>query len=352
MTSLTIVSIRARKAIRYTIYFIILFFIVRSAVKTAIALYRKFFPPAPPPPTVAFGKLPKIPFPIRPVAGEITYKLETPDSSSPKLIEQLPVFVMPAFTPKINAFTDAKQKAEKLGFTGGVQNISDKIPNMYNFVKRGSSTTLTINIVNNTFSISSDLIADTSILLKRPPSPEAATQNIISYLQSAEAYPEDLSGEVKTQLLKVESGQLKEAISLSEANFIRVNFFRKSIVFRNVTLNSVTPNFPRSNVWFDTNGTNIVQGEYHYFPMDESKSATYPLKTAEEAWKELNDGKAYIANLGSNQPGQITIRRIYLSYYDPNQYSPFYQPVIVFEGDNGFYAYVPAITDEYYGKSE
>ncbi|KKQ73667.1 MAG: hypothetical protein US95_C0050G0001, partial [Candidatus Woesebacteria bacterium GW2011_GWB1_38_5] len=45
--------------------------------------------------------------------------------------------------------------------------------------------------------------------------------------------------------------------------------------------------------------------------------------------------------------GNIVIRKVYLAYYDPDQYTEYYQPVIVFEGDDDFTAYVSAIIDDY-----
>ena len=39
---------------------------------------------------------------------------------------------------------------------------------------------------------------------------------------------------------------------------------------------------------------------------------------------------------------------MYLAYYDPDVHADFYQSVIVFEGDNNFTAYVPAIADQFY----
>jgi hypothetical protein len=38
-----------------------------------------------------------------------------------------------------------------------------------------------------------------------------------------------------------------------------------------------------------------------------------------------------------------------MAYYDPDVLSQYFQPIVVFEGDGGFVAYVPAVTAEYYG---
>ena len=72
--------------------------------------------------------------------------------------------------------------------------------------------------------------------------------------------------------------------------------------------------------------------------------------SAEQAFQDLKDGKGYIANSGDrSSTNEVVIRKVYLGYYDAGQYQPFYQPVVVFEGDGNFWAYVPAVNDDNYG---
>jgi hypothetical protein len=107
---------------------------------------------------------------------------------------------------------------------------------------------------------------------------------------------------------------------------------------------------PDANVWFIlAGGKQILAAEYHYYPVEETKSGTYPTKTADTAWEELKDGKGYVVNLGDNSE-KVAIRKVYLAYYDAGQYVSHYQPVVVFEGDNNFFAYVPAVQN-YYDKA-
>jgi hypothetical protein len=94
----------------------------------------------------------------------------------------------------------------------------------------------------------------------------------------------------------------------------------------------------------------MIAGEYHYLAVDEEKIATYPIKTSTSALEDLIDKKGYVAKLGTNDSGKIVIRRIYLAYFDPGVPSDFFQPIVVFEGDNGFVAYVPAVVWDYYGE--
>ena len=62
------------------------------------------------------------------------------------------------------------------------------------------------------------------------------------------------------------------------------------------------------------------------------------------AWEYLQTGKGYVAK---RTTPNVTIRKISLAYYESNEPQEFLQPVYVFEGDNGFVAYVPAIKSEY-----
>ncbi len=139
------------------------------------------------------------------------------------------------------------------------------------------------------------------------------------------------------------------ALSLSESDLIKINIYRKNFD----DLPTVTQKEKQANVWFmlsgsELKGDQVIAAEYHYYSVDEERYATYPIKTAQEAWDELNSGRGYIINLGDNQ-NTATIRQVYLAYFDPGQYVEYYQPVVVFEGDNDFVAYVPAVTDEFYG---
>lgn len=331
-------------------YLSILVVIVRFSIIAGIAIYKKYFPEPPPAPTVSFGKLPKLPFPYKEYPfSEASYKLETPSGELPVFIEQLPVYYMPQFSTNIKALEDAKVKARELSFSVLGENIIKNIPNVYIFKKSGTPSLLTMNIISGIFSISYDLSANPSVLTRRPQDVESVRNTYIGMLRRIGAPVEQLEGDPINQLLKVEAGKFTEAIALSDANFVKVNLFRTKVLYREMEFSNVTPNYPESNVWMMSNGEIIVGAEYHFFPIDEKKTGTYPIKTAQKAWEELNSQKAFIVSFGSNTKNEIVIRRVYLAYYDPGQYTQYYQPVVVFEGDNGFYAYVPAVTDEYYG---
>ena len=85
--------------------------------------------------------------------------------------------------------------------------------------------------------------------------------------------------------------------------------------------------------------------EFTNYPIDTSTFATYSIKTAEVAYNDLKSGKGVLI-LQPIKP-QVSISSVYLGYYLPDNYTPYLQPIYVFEGQN-FVAYVPAITDEFF----
>ena len=348
MPSLTRVSITARKIIRYGVFFTIFLIVAKILFDIGSGIYLRVFPPPPPPPTVTFGKLPKIAFPEK-TKINLTYSLETPEGGLPELSPQAKVYFMPKLSPSLLSLDVARDKAVSLGFNPTEQEVSQTI---YRFPHKENPETLEMNIATGIFSISYDLKADSSPLEKRPPAPEIAASQVRSFLSSAGLLPEDLSGPSVHEFLKIEGDRFVTALALSEANLVKINLFRKSFD----EFPSLTPDPSVANVWFlvsgsDTRNKQVIAGQFHYFPVDESQSSTYPLKVAQAAWDELNAGSAFIASVGQNAEGDsVKIRRIYLAYYDSGTPAEFFQPIIVFEGDRGFIAYVPGVSPEYYGE--
>ncbi|SRR5258708_830325 len=348
MASLTTVAITTRKAVRYGIYLIIFLIIGRIALGILVSVIQKVFPAPPPPPTVSFSKLPKLPFPIRNDIPPLKFTIQTPEGGLPNLASQTKVYYMPQARPDLLALDNAKTKATSLGYSSSPTQTT---PTLYKFTGQSSSSSLEVNIVTGTFSIGFNLNSDNSPLTGQPPTPEDAATEARGFLSQANILPDDLTGPTTQEYLKVQDKRLVSAISLSEANLTKINLFRKDYD----KLPSLTSNPNQANVWFILSGAQeqnkkVIGAQYYYYPIDETQFATYPLRSSTQALKDLQSGKGYIANLGSNDNGNIVIRRIYLGYYDAGAPTQFYQPIVVFEGDNGFVAYIPAVTSAYYSE--
>jgi hypothetical protein len=361
--TLTDISIKTRKTVRYFIYFIIFYFVARFLLTTSVKLYKRLFPKGPPPPTVGFDRLPAINFPaVTETLPQMDYKLEIASGALPDLPTQIKVYYMPKPTAKLSSFDESRAKAQALGFTSEPIQVT---PTLYRFNNPQTPNTMEINIITGAFSTSFNLAADPSPLDALPPSPENAVSIAKDYLQSAGTMPGDLTGPATPEFLKVEGQNLVSALSLSDADLVKVNLFRKNfgVVLSEKNKSEITdpgylslpPNPKIGNIWLilagkGTSQSSLIGSEFHYYSVDEEKFETYPLKSSSQAFEELKASKGYIANLGLNKEGKVTIRKVYLAYYDPNEPAQFFQPIIVFEGDNNFFAYVPAVTADYYGE--
>jgi len=344
MATLTETAYYTRKGIKYGIIFFVGFLILRFIWNTTTAYLRKIHPPPPPPPTTSFGKLPKIDFPKIEEKPSLSFKLETIQGTIPKLdsIGKVYVSVKPAVS--LLSLERAKETARKIGFSSSPKPLSETI---YRF---SSQTTpeyiLDIDIVNGTFNLKYDFQNDQSILFeKKLPSGEQAISEAKGFLNNIGLLSEDLkNGNAEISYLKYQPPDLKPALSLSEADFVKVALFRE----KKDNLPVLPPNPKEGIVSFMFSGARdrnkrIVEVKYNYNKIEWDNFATYPLKSASLAWQEIQEGKGFIANLGDNSEGKITIRKVYLAYYDSPKPQNFLQPIFVFEGDRDFFAYVPAI---------
>lgn len=345
MATLTQLGFYTRKLIKYGIFLIIILLVGRFVLNITISLWRKIVPPSLPPPTVTFDKLPAIKFPEKEKIEGLTFKLETPTGTLPKFPDRANVYFMPYLRPNLLALDRAKQQASLMGFTTEPKAISEKT---YQWTKKDSFK-LEMDIFSGAFVYSYDWQNDQTILSEKSlPGKEGAKQEAKSFLQRTRVLEEDLSkGRIEVNYFKLSERKLVLAVSPSEANFARVELFRKDI--DQLPVFTADPAKGIVNVLISgarEYEKRIVKVESNYFPIKYDSSGTYPLKTSTVAWQELEAGQAFIARWKEPEK-QVVIRRIYLAYFDSTEPQKFLQPIIVFEGDNSFFAYVSAITGEW-----
>ncbi len=346
MATLTQTAYFSRQAIKYGSIALVALLILRSIFISFRTYWKKAHPPPPPPPTYAFGKLPKLKFPPRENLPSLSYKLETISGSLPKQSSQAKVFFIPQPSSNLLAWDNAKSWARQMGFNREPE-ATDKFSLRF-MTESQPVTTLDVNVLTRNFRFSYDWKADLGIFSQgNPPQEKPAISTAKSFLQSAGALTDDLSqGTAETIYLKLKGGELAKAIFFSESNFAKVNFFRENI--ENIKVLPPDPKDSNVSLLLGPEGSQnrgIMEAKYIHFPISKQNFATYSLKDISQAWKQLNEGNGFVANLGGNTGGKITIRNAYLAYYDSEEAQNFLQPVFVFEGDNDFFAYVPAISD-------
>lgn len=356
---LTSTAIIARKTIKYGSVGFVIFLIVRGIAIIAWNAYIASLPPKVAPPTVGYGVLAEIPFPKQKAElPELEYKVETATGFLPSFPEQMKVFVFQAQRSDFYSYDKMVERAKVFGFTRDPIEIGQRT---FRFIHASVPFTLESDVVTSAFTLTYNLAADSTPLLTRSRTKEAATKEIQDRLNTADLIPSDLNGPIKETFLKVEGQNLVRALSLADAQMVQINMFRKNVdrVEDERTGEVSEEGFPvvtadpnKANVWFILSGSSerdkiFIAGEYKFFPYDKALFETYPIKSPEQALKDLVEKKGYVANLGFNVDGNITLDRIYLAYYDPEIPSSFFQPVVVFEGRDDFLAYVPAVNSEY-----
>ncbi|MFC1711505.1 hypothetical protein ACFLZ1_02860 [Patescibacteria group bacterium] len=348
MPTLTEVSFHGRRIIKFGAVIIVFIVFGKIALDLSINLYNQLNPPPPPPPTVAFGKLPAINFPEQEeMAEELSFKLETPTGTFPQAPDRAKVYFIPFARPNLLALDRAKQDAASLGFKNEPEALSER---RYKWVNTGdANTVLEMDIISGAFKLNYEWQSDPNILIERNlPGNEQAKLETENFLKRIGYSDNDLiEGRMEVSYLKASIKDFIPAPSLSEANFVRVQIFRKDYD----ELPVLTANSEKGIVTIIYSGSGnyvkrIVFVDFNFFPIKEDSFATYPIKTPSAAWEELKAGKAYIANWNEKDK-IVTIRRIYFAFYDSLEPQSFLQPIIVFEGDNDFFAYVSAVTSEW-----
>lgn len=139
---------------------------------------------------------------------------------------------------------------------------------------------------------------------------------------------------------------LQKATSLADSNLLQVDLYRKALNNLPIVYPKLEQSLISLRVKKDTDpNLQIVQANFAYKPIDETKASTYPVKTAQQAFAELQEGDAYISS-DSSAKGTIALQKVYLAYYEGDDAIPYLLPVFVFEGNN-FQAFVSAISQDW-----
>jgi hypothetical protein len=349
MATLTETTYYSRKTIKFTGIGIAGYILLQILITNGIKLYRHLNPPPPPPPTVGFGILPKIEFPDNP-GYNYKLQLEIPTGSFPSFPDRATVYYMPFRKPSLLALDEATKLATKLRFTNQPKDLSSGI---YEWEKNiPSPLILKINSLDGSFTLSYQWQTDSNLLLDKNLQGRERTLTMAKgFFQTIGLSQPDIDfSKGKVAYLKASGNKMIPVNSLSEADFVKIDFFRDSIEYYAV----MTPNPEHGIISMIFSGSSnsekqLISVKYNYFPANYLAPETYPIKPAAAAWEELRAGKAYIAR-NTLDSEEISIRRVYLAYYDSDKPQQFLQPVYMFTDDDenpNFIAYVPAITNDF-----
>lgn len=356
MATLTEASVTARKSIKYGSIGFVLITILWYVGVAGVNYYKLLNPPPLPAPTSDFGLLQGIGFPESKERPKIT--LELPTGRIPAFPDRMRVYYAPT---KRSGFADpakATETATALGFL-----FKPDQPTETNYVWRNQdqlASKLDMNIVSGHFVLTRQWQNNPALAtMANFASDNQVITDAENYLRRVGLLQDDAVGVEKVTYLKDDVGKLISALSLSDADFVQLDLFRKSI--DEIDPTSKTKEIKASYPFYRTNPTQgliratvtgsknlnekFISIDYEYTNIDYTNSGVYPVKTGEQAWAELSEGGGYVSPSGP-KTGEIKIRKIFLGYYDSGNGQKYAMPIYIFLGDQNFTAYVSAVSEE------
>lgn len=345
MASLTETTYYTRKGVNFGIIALVVFLIGKAALGYALELWAQLHPPPPPPPTVAFGIVPQPKFPESTSSANLVFSLQTISGTYPNIPPTGKIYFMPVAKETLLSLQHASEVAKKLGFTGDPTTVNATVRQWADMTT--PLRALQYDIATGNFDLKYDWNSDASLFSQKDlPDTDAATTEARNFLANSDLAPSDIvNGKSTVTFFKVSLNNLIPTSSVSSADLVRVDFFRDDI--DQLPLFSQTPTVSPLYVIFSgikDDKKRLVQVHFTIWQIEPETFATYPLRPVSDAWNDLNTGKGYIASLGTSGTNLVNIHNIYLAYYYPFDAMEFLEPIYVFEGEKGFYAYVPAIS--------
>jgi hypothetical protein len=354
MSGLTDIADNAKKiaiGIVLLIIVIIVFKFLFSFIYTVLFTHKTIVPKMPPP-NVKFGKLPKPEFTGQTTTNGMQFTLENIDGKPPETTAAAQIFSMPKRSSTLLASDRAKKFASGLGFYAAPHILTSA---NYEFIDPNDAhRKLALDIINMNFKITYDyLSAGQAFFDKSRPMTKNQTQAaVVGFLKDRGLYDPSFFNprmSMKNLVYNAATQSFDIASSLSTANAVRVDFFRTDIA----GLKVLPPGFDQSYnyaiyTYQQSVNLSFLNINYTFWPVTHTDYATYPLISAKQAWQAVQDGNAVVVRQGQNDPNHIVVRNISLAYFDSEEPQSYLQPIFVFEGDNGFVAYYPAISAEWY----
>ncbi|MDD3648385.1 MAG: hypothetical protein PHS44_07880 [Candidatus Dojkabacteria bacterium] len=337
-------------------------------------------PPCNPYPAVAenkFGQLPRLELEGNELSQDESPRYEVDLDKLPQMVSFVNVYKTKTPRQSLTAQDDAIQVATNLGFRENMQKLSTSELKW----KRDTST-LKINELYNTVQITTNykntqwIANDNYILVDQNPY-IASARNL--FRKTYAGAKMDTAEAVATYLKMDSNFNFIKAFSASEADFVRVDFFKQ--------LEGVTPFVPAGctsdqrkyvqenldslrisyylhtiepqksynyAVLKGTSGTNDIL-ELSYIDWEIESSSVYSTLTVGEAWEELEKGNGYLRSLYRTSVGDpfqndftipieaYLLNDVEMIYYTIDDYTQYIQPVFKFSG----IAQIQGTTDKY-----
>lgn len=342
--TLTQTAIVVKQVITISIIALVLGLASFIGYKVWLSYYLAHLPPIEEKPDTKFGLLPAPDFPKGNVTtSNFTYSLDTTTGGLPKAgidpgFEKIikVYFVNQTFVTLLSS-ERSQTLAEKFGLTIPPEILSDT---KYRF--KDKDKILLVDLDNGNFTYTKEATVSGNIALDDDNKLVSDFEQMLARLG---VFKDDLKqGRNKITPLKIAGGKLISTQLKSEASAVQISLWPAPIDKKSI----FTGDFNKSLINATVLGSadridSYLSLNFTYFPIDTNTFATYPLKTAEAAFDDLKNGKGVV--IVEPVKPQVSITSVYLGYFLGEFYSPYLQPIFIFEGPN-FVAYVSAISEQ------
>lgn len=299
----------------------------------------------PSPPQASFGKLSPIPFPNQ-QKENITYTLDTLTGFLPNFSDRAKVYKIAPDQPTLLGLPKTREKVTQVGFKSQETQIAEDVY-QWTYQDPSSQRRITINIFSSDFTLSSVFLTNPSLqTLTSSRQKDDAIEIARSFLVDMSLFPEDIDeNKTKTSAYLVENNTLIPTSRISGAKIVRVDFFQKDLEKMPIYYEKGVGSTINFLVGKENNEQQVVEARYFHKNISQ-ESSTYAIKSASAAFSELKQGMAFVASKTAGIV-EVSIKKVFLGYYIGELGQEFLMPVVVFEGDNDFVAYISAVRDEW-----
>ena len=298
-----------------------------------------------PAPNALFGKLPPVTFPNQ-QKENIIYSLDTLTGFLPNFSDRAKVYKITPDQPTLLGLPKTREKVAHAGFKSQETQIAEDV---YQFSDQdsGLQRRITINIFSSDFTLSSLYLLSPSLqTLASFDQQENAIDEAKSFLTQMSLFPEDVDAKkTKTALFSIEKGAIAPTSKISNAKIVRVDFFQKDVDGLPIYYEKGVTSTIDLLIGKENNQLKVVGATYFHKNISKNPS-TYAIKSASQAFSELRQGMGFVASKAVDVV-EVTIKKVYLGYYVGETEQEFLMPIVIFEGDNDFVAYVSSVRDEW-----
>lgn len=335
---------------------VVLYYLGRFLIFFGVTIYNAINPKEIPAPAAIFGPLPILKMPTYTIKGNAEYVLETDSGALPTFPDRLNVYKFEKPKPNLLAESNMKTLATNLNFSGG---FTKKDISIFQWIDGTAGRNMNGDVITQQFTVKTKLDKLGAVLTSASTITEDdATTTVGQFIKSQLLLPN-----VKEESIRYET--IPTIVNLAkyqdtskypkQAKVIKVNVF-ESLKQRTPLLPETEaeieykilgPNPKNSIVSFwVTNASKpyqIAEIDYTNWTITEEKS-DYGLSNINNVWDTIKQGKGVIAYLKLNDDDyytsyntpiditEIRIRNVYIAYYEPKEFTPYAQPIYVFEG--------------------